>query len=383
MRARLNSGESLRIAIDARYIREKPSGIGVYVRALVDRLPALAPNDRFFFWTHPRAPRPLSPCANTSEVTVRDGPNSPWSLFWPQRYASFSDVDLFHAPQNLLPHGLPCASVVTIHDLMALEQPRLHLRGIERAVKRFYYPQAIWRALRHATRLIAPSLATADRICALRPAASRRVSVILEAADAIFQPPNDSNAARVRASQLTGSDAPYLLLVGANTPSKRHGLALAAFAKAAPSLWRLVLLQRRKTGAGLDRLVRELHLQDRVLWLETIAREDVVRLMQASGALLQPSVYEGFGLPVLEAMACGCPVVASDIAPFREITAGAARLVRPDDRDDLARAIREITQSLELRRTLRARGLERARDFSWDRCARETLEVYRSAAASR
>ena len=202
---------------------------------------------------------------------------------------------------------------------MALEEPRLHLRGLERLSKSWYYPQAIRRALREATWLVAPSRATADRICALEPGASSRLTITPEAADAIFQPPNDRATAEKRAAELIGTNAPYLLVVGANTPSKRHDLALAAFARAVPSPWRLVMLQRRKARAGLPRA-------ERVVWLEAVAQEDVVVLMQAAGALVQPSLYEGFGLPVLEAMACGCPVVASDIAPFREVTAGAALL---------------------------------------------------------
>lgn len=371
---------SIRIALDARYVREQPSGIGVYVQALVNRLPVAAPNDQFLFWAHPLAARPLSRAANTSEVTVRAGPNSPWSVLWPRRYASFAGIDVFHSPHNMLPRDLPCASVVTVHDVMALEHPRLHLRGFERAVKRTYYQQAIWRALRHATCLIAPSRATADRICALAPEAAPRLTVISEAAESCFRPPEDLQTAQSRAARLVGNGAPYFLVVGANTPTKRHALAIAAFAAGVPMPWRLVLLQRRLAGKGLEALARDLEIAHRLTWLDAITSEDVVTLMQGAGALIQPSVYEGFGLPVLESMACGCPVVASDIAPFRELTAGTALLVRPDDSAGLAAALREIVQSPELRRSLSEGGLARAQEFSWDRCARETLEVYHTAA---
>ena len=147
----------MRIAIDARYIREKPSGIGTYVEALVERLPGAAPRDHFVFWAHPLARRPLSPAPNTADVVVQPGPNSPWPLWRPERYMSFAGVDLFHSPHNLLPRGVRCASVVTVHDVMALERPDLHLQGLERLVKQLYYPQAVWRALRDATRLITPT----------------------------------------------------------------------------------------------------------------------------------------------------------------------------------------------------------------------------------
>ena len=363
----------MHVMLDARYLREKPSGIGSYVQALVERVPALAPDDRFKLWAHLRAALPLSPAENVSEIVVKSGPNSPWSALWPKRDASFAGVDVFHSPHNLLPRGIPCASVVTVHDVMALEIPRLHVRGLERLSKSYYYPQAIWRALRKATHLIAPSRATADRISALHPAAAPRLTIIPEAADPVFRPSENHAAAQVHASCLSGGDAPFLLVVGANTPSKRHDVALAAFAEAVPAPWRLVFVQRRKARA---------RPAERVIWLEAMSREEIVVLMQTAGALIQPSLYEGFGLPVLEAMACGCAVVASDIPPFREITAGNALLFPPNDFEKLTGALREVTTSSSLRESLGKEGAERAKNFPWDRCAAETLEVYRAAAAA-
>src|SRR5205085_2844078 len=158
---------------------------------------------------------PLSAAPNTHDVTVRPGPNSPWPLMWPAWYAPFERVDVFHSPHNLLPRRVPCPSVVTVHDMMAVERPELHLQGLERAVIGLYYPQAVWRALRQSTRIIVPTQATADRVLDLNPQAASRVRVILEAADPMFCPPADPDAARQRAAQLTGTDAPYLLVVGA------------------------------------------------------------------------------------------------------------------------------------------------------------------------
>ena len=330
----------MRVAIDARYIREKPSGIGVYVQALVDRLPFDAPSDQFVFWAHRLARRPLSDAPNTTDVTIGPLPNSPLPLLWPSRYAPLDGVDVFHSPHNLLPRGLPCASVVTVQDLMSIERPGLHLQGIERVVKGLYYPQAVWRALREATRLIAPTRATADRVLALVPEAGARLTVIWLAADRAFQPAHDPDAARRRAISLVGTEAPYLIVVGANSPTKRHDVAIAAFAAGVPPPWRLVLLQRQGIHDRLMRLARQLHVADRVVWLPSVGRKDVVTLIQSAAALIQPSIYEGFGLPIIEAMACGCPVVASDIPPFREVTGGAAALVPPDEVSRLASALR-------------------------------------------
>ena len=373
----------MQIAIDARYVREKPSGIGVYVQALVDRLPALAPSDRFLFWAHPLAPRPLSLCSNTIDVTVRPGPNSPWPLLWPRRYAPFDGVDLFHSPHNLLPYGIRCPTVVTVHDVMSIERPELHLHGLERAVKSLYYPQSVRLALDRATRIIVPTRATADRACALTPAAATRIRVILEAAESMFRPPSDGQAAAREAARLTGTEEPYFVVVGAVAATKRHHVALAAFAEGAPPPWRLVFVHRQGSRERLMRLARRLRVADRIVWLWRSSRIEVATLLQAAGALIQPSLYEGFGLPVIEAMACGCPIIASEIAPFREVTGGAAILAPPDDVPRFAAAVREIVASSERRRSLSQQALARSAAFSWDRCAEETLDVFHEAAAER
>jgi glycosyltransferase involved in cell wall biosynthesis len=376
-----DSYPSIAVAVDARYVREKPSGIGVYVQALVDRIPKRAPGDRFLFWAHPLALDPLSSAPNAWSKTVWPGPNSPLPVFWPKHYAPFGGINVFHSPHNMMPRALPCPSVVTLHDLMAIERPDLHMQGIERLAKKGYYQHAIWRAMRQATRLIAPTKATADRICKLVPEAGNRTTVIWEAADPCFRPAENLGTAQVRAAELTGGASPYLLVVGANAPTKRHVLAIKAFAAAVPRPWRLVLLQRRLSGNGLTALVDRVHLTDRVVWLNAIAREDVATLMQAADGLIQPSIYEGFGLPILEAMACGCPVVASDIAPFKEIADGCAMHFEADDEMALAVTLREFVRSPAIRRELSAHGVARARDFSWDRCAEDTLQVYRDAAS--
>jgi glycosyltransferase involved in cell wall biosynthesis len=180
---------------------------------------------------------------------------------------------------------------------------------------------------------------------------------------------------------LLGTSFPYFLVVGQNSPTKRHADALRAFAAAAPLPWRLVLLQRQSLGNPLAALAATLNIADRVIWLPGVARADLVTLLQGAGALLQPSVYEGFGLPVVEAMACGCPAIVSDLATLREVVAGTAIRVPPGDVDALASSIALVAGSGDLRSELSARGLERSAAFSWDRCARETLAVYRDAAA--
>ena len=372
----------MRIAIDCRYIRERPSGIGAYVQELVDRLPLIAPEDSFALWAHQAARRPLSDLPNTSEITVAAEPNSLWTILWPQCYASLDGIELFHGAHNILPRNIQCPTVVTIHDVLAIDHPALLFTRWSQRIKRLYYPQAIWRALRKATRLIVTTARMAERVIELHPASRQRVVVVPMGVSSIFSPPATSDAASRRAREITGFDAPYFLVVGQDTPSKRHGFALAAFARDAPKPWRLVFVQRQSRRAVLDPLAQSLGVADRVSWFPDVASADLITLYQAAGALLQPSMAEGFGLPVVEAMACGCPVIASDIPTLREVIGDAGVLVPVNDGAAFGRALTSLAKSSEQRRHLAGTGLRRVAVFSWDRCARATLQVYRDAASA-
>jgi len=375
------SEDTGRFVIDARYVSSRPSGIGNYVAALIARLPALAPEARFRLWTHPECPTPVN-AANVTTQVVPAPADGLRTLLRPAALAPLSPEDVVHFPYSLLGRGLPCARVVTIHDLMWLEHPDLvDFRPLMSRVRAGFYRAGMRKALRSATRLIAVSQATADRILAVSPSSSRRVRVIHNAASPAFVAPTDLAASLRRAAELIGSDAPYYLVVGKNEPYKGHQLVLQAFAREARAGELLVLVQRTRSGAGLSRLAQELGIADRLRWLPTLSESELVTVVQAARALLQPSLVEGFGIPALEAMAAGCPVIASDTPALVEVLGGAGLHAQVGDVAGLAAAMNRL-RSGSLREELRARGFERARDFSWDAAAEQTLEVYREAAAA-
>ncbi len=380
---------SLHVSIDCRYVRERPSGIGAYVRALVDRLPALAPESALSLWVDPRAPRPLSQAPNVRESRVAAPANGLRTLFTPSRLVDLRGVDVFHAPFNLLGRGIACPTVVTIHDLMWLEAPGL-AEGVSLATpfKARFYRDGIERALHEATRLVAISRATADAIRRRAPDAGKRVVVIPHGVEARFAPPEDRAARREVALARLGIEGRYFLVVGQNTPSKNHRAVLDAFLAAAlPKDVHLVMLERLYRGRRfgvvaaepLDVVARRAGAGSRVLFPDHVSDTFLVDLLQGAEALVQFSRYEGFGMPALEALATGTPVIASDVPALVEVTGGAALHV-PLDRERLARALERFVREPSLARELAARGLERARDFSWDRSAHLHLELYRDAA---
>jgi glycosyltransferase involved in cell wall biosynthesis len=149
-----------------------------------------------------------------------------------------------------------------------------------------------------------------------------------------------------------------------------------------PTTSRCAPSQRLELGQGLHRLAQELGVTSRVKFVAQLPDTEVVSLLQAATALLQPSLAEGFGLPALEAIACGTPVIASDIPPLREVLGEAGTFAAAGDAHELSLAIKRLAGDAELRQELSARGLERAKRFSWDTTARLTWEAYRDVARS-
>lgn len=371
----------MKVVIDCRYVRPSPSGIGAYVSALASRLPKLAPEDHFEFWVNPRAPELIPSGPNVTKRNVSGDPLGPGTFFWPSRLAPLDDADVFHCPQNVLGIGVPCPTVVTVHDTMWISTPSL-VEGnpLLRALQWPFLAGMARHALNHATRIISVSRATYDSIHSICPAATPRVRIAPNGVESVFSPPQDLRTLRERAAKLLGASEPFFLMLGTNQPYKGQEYAVRAFARASLGSTRLVLVQRRGGRRGLGRLATTLGIDNRVLFMNTLDRHEVITLMQSALALIHPSVAEGFGLPTLEAAACGTPVIASDIPPLVEVLGGAGLHFASGSVEDLARVMGELHASPTLVEELRQKGLERAKAFSWDTTAQITVDVYREAA---
>jgi len=289
--------------------------------------------------------------------------------------------DLLFAPDFVLPPrhvANRVKRVVTVHDIVPALFPHL-------ADMRTWYAfrTQVRASIASADLVLTDSEASARDIRRWAKLADEKVVPVHLAADDVSETPAPRDARR-RIEAEFGLTEPFLLFVGTIEPRKNlsgliHAFAAAQRMKNIPH--RLVVLGKRGWRcADVYRLPERLGVGGKVKFLGYVPREELLNFYAAADALIYPSFYEGFGLPVLEAMTCGTPVVASNRGALPEIANGAALLVEPCDIGDMAEAILRIIADSDLRRRLRSRGLERAREFSWEKTARMTLDMFERAA---
>jgi glycosyltransferase involved in cell wall biosynthesis len=375
------------IAIDARYVRERPSGVGAVVEALIAGVPSRLPSIDFLLLRHPKAGRRLSTAPNVREVVVAADPNGPRSLAALPRLVDLRGVDLFHAPSNILPFGLRMATVATVHDVMWLETPELCTdRPLYGLLERAFYGVGIAHALRRATRIVTVSDATARDVARLSPAAAARTHVGRLGVPSGFAPTASDaeraeDHARVRALlPAIPEGARYVLAVGQSTPYKNHPRALAAFAEAFADDPRTHLVFVHRLG-HVEALARKLPqaIAARVHMLPPVEPRGLHALYRCALVLAHPSLKEGWGLPIGEALACGCPVLTSACASMPEVAGDAAVYVDPLQISSIAQGLRAFVDEPRLRARCIERGFDRVRALRWEAHVDATVEAYRAA----
>jgi len=279
--------------------------------------------------------------------------------------------DVLFCPGNVAPLHVPrrVKLVVTVHSLAFLERPEVYGRAF-----RLYYELLVPRVLERAEAVITVSTSEARSIAKRFPRAAERVRVTPLAASPVFRPSPDTPRER------------RLLFVGNLGPGKNLAGALAAFERVAPSVpHRLTVVGAsfgtfRAAHPGSDGVAPA--IRDRVDWAGQVDDPaELAELYRRAELLVFPSLYESFGLPALEAMACGTPVLVSDLPALRETVGDAGEYVDPRDPEALAEAMRGLLDDGERRAELGGRGVDRAAGFSWDRTARETWKILSEVAA--
>jgi len=285
------------------------------------------------------------------------------------------DLDVLHCPGPVVPARSPVPLVVTIFDALPWSHPQW-LTWANVASHRL----VVRRAVRRADAVITASEHAGGEIAQAYGIEPERIYVVPLGVDEVFTPGESSEEALAE----LGVARPFVLAVGTLQPRKNLEAAISAFERLAADRPDLNLVIAGGGGWGersTAERIRRSPAGDRVVLTGHVDDSQLLALYRATQCFVFPSRYEGFGLPVLEAMAAGAPVVCSDRTSLPEVAGDAATLVSPDDIEGLERAIRRVAASPEARAEMVERGLAQASRFTWERCAVETVAVYRAAIA--
>lgn len=377
----------MRVTIDISPWMNHHAGLGRYAGELTRALREVAPGNEYIGLYH--APHVLEPAAPLANLKTRRVPLSakPWRMSVLLAYAAGRNFDaqvgpteIFHATDHLLPPLAKAKTVFTIHDLIFRFFPEYHL-----PLNRWYLALMLPRFMRRADAIIAVSEQTRRDVEQLMHIPAGKIRVIYEGVSPSFRPVQDSaERARVRAAYRLPPQ--FILFFSTIEPRKNLVTLLDAYAalvRQEASTPPLVVAGRRGWlyNKTLEH-IRTLGLAERVRLTDWVAEDDVPALMSMAEVFVYPSLYEGFGLPPLEAMACGTPVISSDAASLKEVVGEAGLVVGPRDTAALTRTLARVLEEPDLRENLRQRGLRQAARFRWDQAARETLAVYEELAKS-
>lgn len=364
----------MKVGIDVYQAGFAYGGVARYVRSLVSALTDLAPSDRFTLVSnHLRAPEMEwgHKGQNLRRVNLRLPRRlmqACWDhLDWPPAETLIGEVDIFHGTHFILPAVRAAKRVLTVHDVMFLRHPEYF---VDRTDNERWHRKELLRALDRADLVIADSGCTRDDLVELLGYPKERIRVVLLGVEERFFVWPDEAVAEGRARY--GLDRPYLVfLVGAPQPRKNIRRTVEAARLAAPDLPLVILGPAApiRTFLGGDR--------SGVLLPGAIPDRDLPLLLHGAELALYPSLCEGFGLPALEALAAGVPLITSDRGSLPEVAGQAAVLVDPESVEAMAQAIRQLRQDHERRKTLVELGLVRARTLSWRHTAEQVLHVYR------
>lgn len=372
----------MRIGIDGIPLATPKTGIGHYTFELARSLARLVPGDECELV----APVPIEldgqdegiemPGNLRAVYTPVNALRRRWWTIGLPLYIRQNKLTLFHGTNYNLPLWQRCPTVVTIHDLSLLLYADTHQEHLVRRA-RIRLP-----TMTHiATRIITDSESVKREICAHLGVAPEKITAVPLAPRRAFRPASATQARTVR--RRLGVEEDFILFVGTVEPRKN----LLTLVRAFDQLLRATDLRPQLVIAGqkgwlteeLFAHVEQSALSERILFTGYVSDEDLCALYSSCRVSVYPSLYEGFGLPPLEAMACGAPVITSRIPVIMETVGTAARLIEPSDVRELTAALVELLTNADARAHLSTAGLQRAAEFTWERTAQMTLEVYRAA----
>lgn len=376
----------MRIALDYTAAYEQGGGIGRYVRELTAALGRLAPEDEYLLFVAGFGARPLPPLPgeNFAWKLTRVSPRW-WARLWhrlqlpiPVEWFTGS-VDIFHATDFTLPPTKKTTrTLLTVHDLSFVRVPDLASPSL-----RTYLNVVVPRSVARADHVLADSQATKDDLVELYGTSPDKITVLLSGVDSRFRRVTDAGIIGAVRNKYNLPRQPFIFSIGTVQPRKNYARLIAALAQLRRKGHDLALVIAGGKGWLDDEIYASLEthrVADSVRFIGYAADDDLPALYSAAHIVAMPSLYEGFGLPVLEGMACGTPVLTSNVSSLPEVAGSAAIMVDPYSTDAIAAGLEQLAEDQALRDQLIRLGAEHVRAFSWDAAAAKLRQIYASLA---
>ncbi|MBA3944515.1 MAG: glycosyltransferase family 4 protein [Herpetosiphonaceae bacterium] len=365
----------MNVAVDARLLAYRVGGIAQYTQQLLQALSPVAPHDTFTVLAHRKQQKPIALGSNLVHRYLWTPPHNHWEQWSLPLELLLMRADVVHSPDFIPPLHLRKPLVITVHDLAFMRYPAI----LDAAARRFY--GQIGAATRRADAIIAVSESTKRDLTELLDVPPERIDVVYEAAASRFEPLELAPNAKTFNGHILYAGS-FALFVGTLEPRKNLPTLLHALARsrdrlpaALPKL--VVAGPRGWLDEPIIAQVRDQKLGDYVYFIGSVDQHDLIWLYNACRFYVNPELYSGFGLPILEAMQCGAPVVAADTSALPEVVGDAGLLVPPLDVEAWADVLSRVWQDEALRNDLRARGFAQAQRFTWQQAAEETMAIYR------
>lgn len=371
----------MNIAINTLSLNRTKAGMGNYIWNLVNCLASIDRKNGYYIFVSDRN-KHLFDIKRGNFKIIKVGrrfSEGPLRFLWEQfalpKCIKKLDIDILHSPGFVIPFFSKAKNVLTIADLTFIKYPRVHT-----LIKQKYFGWLIPHSIKKSDRVISISESTKKDILELIDTNPEKIDVIHLAHGKEFNMKNKKNAKNALKTKY-GIKPPFLLFVGMIEPRKNLGGVLMALAnlKKEGMPHKIVIVGKKGWKyKGVFKTIRELKLGDNVVFTGYVPDADLPIFYNSAEVFMYPCLYEGFGIPILEAMACGCPVITSNISSMPEVAGNAAILVNPESVEEIKQAMKRVISDSKLRADMIRKGMINVKRFNWEKTARETLEVYNS-----
>lgn len=374
----------MKIAVNTRFLlKDKLEGIGIYTQEIFKRVVTLMPEHEFYFLFD----RPFSStfifAKNVTPIVISPPARHPFLWYWwfeksVPKFLKDYKIDLFISPDGYASLNADVPQIITIHDLGFEHYPK-HVPFLVRKYYQYFTPKFCEKA----TKILAVSEFTKEDIISTYKINERKIEVVYNGFDLESQEPRTKNQEEKEIlTAYCQLNTEYFIFIGAVHPRKNVLGLLKAFElfKTNSSTNYMLLIIGRKAWMNeeLEQFLNQMKFKDSVLWLSNVDRKEVLQLMQNAFALVYPSFFEGFGIPIVEAMSLGVPVITSTTSSMPEIAGNAAIFVHPNNIDEIANAMNLLIEDKSLRDDLIIKGQLQVQNFDWNSSAKKVVEIIKN-----